>query len=91
LLVDDDVNYKAAWALGQIGDTRAVQPLIGALDNPDALMRVSAIHALVALRAREALPRLRQMLGDNALPKAGDRVPVGETAREAITVLERQR
>jgi len=91
LLADDDVNYKVAWALGQIGDARAVRPLIGALDNPDALMRVSAIRALVALDAREALPRLRQMLGDTALPKAGDRVPVGQTAKDAIAALERQR
>jgi HEAT repeat protein len=91
LLTDDDLNYKAAWALGQIGDTRAIRALIAALDHRDALMRVSAIRALVTLQAREALPRLRQMLSDAALPKAGDRVPVGETARAAIEALERQR
>jgi len=49
LLGDSDVNYHAAWALGQIGDTRAIGPLIGALKDEAPLMRVSAIQALARL------------------------------------------
>jgi HEAT repeat protein len=59
LLADADVNYHAAWALGRIGDARAIAPLIAALRDPNALMRVSAIQALEALDATEALPKLR--------------------------------
>jgi HEAT repeat protein len=62
LLDDGDINYKVAWALGEIGDRRAIQPLIAALKNRDALVRVSAIQALEKLQATEALPHLRALL-----------------------------
>jgi HEAT repeat protein len=88
LLSDGEVNYKVAWALGEIGDRRAVPALIAALTDHGALMRASAIKALQALGAREALPYLRRLLPDQALPSAGDRVPVGATARVAIAALE---
>jgi HEAT repeat protein len=90
LLGDPDVNYHAAWALGLIGDVRATGPLIGALEDPSALMRVSAIQALEALDAREAVPKLRGLLGDQELPAAGPRVPVSDTAKAAIRRLLRQ-
>lgn len=90
-LDDGDINDKVAWALGLIGDRRAVPRLIAALRDPDALMRVSAINALQALRATDALPHLRPLLQDQALPRAGDRVPVGDTAKAAIAALERIR
>jgi HEAT repeat protein len=89
LLTDPTVNYNAAWALGEIGDARAIRPLIGALTDRDALVRVSAIKALEKLRAKEALPHLRALLDDGALPRAGDQISVGETARRAIATLER--
>ena len=90
LLRDPDVNYHAAWALGLIGDSRAVAPLITALDDRDALMRTSAIQALAALEATEALPKLRGLVGDPALPSAGNRVPVGEVAKTAIHRLRKE-
>jgi HEAT repeat protein len=90
LLTDDEVNYKVAWALGEIGDPRAVRPLIDALGDNQALMRVSAVRALETLGAREALPYLRALLSDQALPSAGEQVPVADTAREAILKLEKQ-
>ncbi|HTV00754.1 MAG TPA: HEAT repeat domain-containing protein [Luteitalea sp.] len=88
LLGDSQINYKVAWALGRIGDPRAIRPLIAALDDADALVRVSAIQALTELRAAEALPRLQQLLNDNALPNAGDQVPVSQTARAAIAKIQ---
>jgi len=90
LLGDPDVNHHAAWALGLIGDARAVAPLIRALDDRDALMRISAIQALEALNATEALPKLRGLVNDPALPRAGDLVPVGEVAKTAIHRLRKE-
>lgn len=88
LLGDADINYEVAWVLGELGDTRAIAPLIAALADPDAHVRATAINALVKLRAAEALPKLRELLSDHAIPVAGDRVPVAETARAAIARLD---
>ena len=90
LLDDEDVNYHVAWALGQIGDSRARRPLIAALNSRDALVRVSAIQALERLEATEALPQLRALLNDQAMPKAGPQVPVAETAKAAIAKLQKE-
>ncbi|MCA1561525.1 MAG: HEAT repeat domain-containing protein [Acidobacteria bacterium] len=89
-LADSDVNYKVAWALGEIRNTRAVKPLIEALRNNDALVRISAIQALVKLRAKESLPHIRALLNDQAMPRAGDRVPVAATAKAAVLELEQE-
>ena len=89
-LDDAEINYNVAWALGEIGDTRATSPLIDALDDRDALVRVCAINALLKLRATEALPKLRQLLSDDAMPSAGDRVSVAETAEAAIAKLQKE-
>jgi len=90
LLTDEEVNYKAAWALGEIGDSRAIAPLIDALRDSKALMRIAAIHGLERLRAKDALPYLRALLNDRELPSARDEVSVADTARAAILKLERE-
>lgn len=90
LLDDETINYKVAWALRQIGDRRAIKPLIAALKSHDALVRVSAIHALEGLQATEAIPALRALLTDQAMPSAGPRVSVAQTAREAIAALQKR-
>jgi HEAT repeat protein len=90
LLVDEDVNYHVAWALGQIGDPRAIRPLIAILRSRDALLRVSAIQALERLEATQALPQLRALLNDEAMPTAGPQVPVAETAKAAIAKLQKE-
>jgi HEAT repeat protein len=88
LLDDPEINYKVAWALGEIGSASAIPRLIASLEDRDALVRVSAIQALVELRATEALPRIRTLASDSAMPSAGDRVSVGDTARAAIATLQ---
>jgi HEAT repeat protein len=90
LLDDPEINYHVAWALGEAGDRRAIRPLIAALLDRDALVRRSAIQSLEKLGATEALPAIRALLTDHALPRAGDQVSVAETAKAAIAKLQRE-
>ena len=69
----------------------SIPPLIDALRDTDALVRVVAIHSLTKLQAREALPHLRALLTDDALPGAGDQVSVADTAKAAIARLSKER
>lgn len=50
-------------------------------------MRVLAITALATLKAREALPKLRQLLQDERRSNFGDRTTVAEAAKRAIAVI----
>jgi HEAT repeat protein len=90
LLDDAEIDYEVARALGEIGDRRAIRPLIAALRDRHALVRTLAIQSLEKLRATEALPAIRALLADRALPSAGDQVSVGETAQAAIAKLQRE-
>ena len=54
-LKDSDVDSNVPWALGQIGDARAIGPLLDRLKENDPSVRVPAIYALETLNAREAL------------------------------------
>jgi HEAT repeat protein len=87
LLKDREVNYIVPWSLGQIGDRSAIQPLIGTLSDRNPSMRVLAIYALAELKATEALPRLRQLLGDNEKCNFGNLESVAQAARTAIAKL----
>jgi HEAT repeat protein len=88
LLTDPDVNYIVPWSLAQIGNGSAIQPLIGALSDPNPSIRVLAIHALVDLKATGALPRLRQMAGDNERSNFGELETVAHAAQAAIGKLQ---
>jgi HEAT repeat protein len=56
-------RYVAAWALGEIGDPRAIPALIGALGDPDLEVRRYAARALVKF-GRAATPALLKALDD---------------------------
>ena len=88
LLSDVDVRTVVPWALAEIGDSRANQPLIEALSDKNSGFRVYLIYALEKLRAKEALPRLRELQGDQEKSLLGDPITVGEAARRAIAKLE---
>ncbi len=88
LLRDEDVKFIVPWALGEIGDQRANAPLIDVLNDHDPSFRVYAIHALEKLGAREALPKLRELLRDQEMSRLGDRVSVSATAQAAIAKFE---
>jgi HEAT repeat protein len=88
LIQDPDVKYVVPWALSEIGDSRANQPLIEALNYDDPSFRVYTIQSLVKLRAREALPRLRELQSDHEKSRLGDPITVAEAATQAIAKLE---
>jgi HEAT repeats len=88
LLSDKEVNDVVPWELGEIGDKRAIRPLIKALSDTNPSVRVLAIYALETLKAREALPRLQQLLNDNDRTDFGDLATVADAANEAIIELK---
>jgi HEAT repeat protein len=88
LLDEPEVNYIVPWSLGEIGDKRAVAPLIQALADSDPSMRVLAIYGLEQLHATDAIPALRRLLEDRQRTTFGNQVPVADAARAAITKLE---
>jgi HEAT repeat protein len=88
LLTDPDVNYIVPWSLGQIGNRSAIPPLIRSLSDSNPSMRVLAIKALVELKATDALPRLRQLLDDNARSNFDKLESVAEAAQAAISTLQ---
>jgi HEAT repeat protein len=90
LLDDDDIDYNVAWALGEIGDARAIPALIKALSDKTPLVRVAAIGALETMHATQALPQITALFEDMAIPQAGRQVTVGSTARQAADSLRRQ-
>jgi HEAT repeat protein len=87
LLDDPEVQSTVPWSLGEIGDKRAIPPLIAALDNDDPSNRVLVIYALEALHAKEAVPRLLTLVNDNRRSRFGALVTVSEAAKAAIARL----
>jgi len=88
LLNDADVRDIVPWSLAEIGDKRAIAPLIENLRNRDPSLRVLSIYALEKLNAREALPRFHELLQDEERSNFGDRVTVSAAAKAAITKLD---
>jgi HEAT repeat protein len=87
LLDDPEAQSIVPWSLGQIGDKRAIPPLIAALDNDDPSNRVLVIYALEALDAKEAVPRLMTLVNDDRKSRFGALVTVSEAAKAAIAKL----
>jgi hypothetical protein len=57
--------YRAAEALGQIGDGRAAGPLLDALHHPNSNVRWSAVRALAVVGDARALLELRRVARDD--------------------------
>jgi hypothetical protein len=89
LLQDKEVKDIVPWSLGQIGDRRAIEPLIAELSDPSSAVRVLAIYALEQLHAVKALPRLRELSGSKEKSTSGDYATEGEAATAAIMTIER--
>jgi HEAT repeat protein len=88
LLADESINYKVAWALGEIGGASAVDALIIALNDKSPDVRVIAVHSLGKLGAVRALPLLHALLADAERCHFDVQQSVGEAARDAIRKLE---
>ena len=88
LLDDPETQSIVPWSLGQIGDKRAIPPLIAALDSDDPSQRVLVIYALEALHAKEAVPRLLTLVNDHRKSRFGALVTVSEAAKAAIARLQ---
>ncbi len=88
LLDDPETQSIVPWSLGQIGDKRAIPPLVAALDNDDPSNRVLVIYALETLQAKEAIPRLQTLVNDDRRSRFGSLVTVAEAAKAALAKLQ---
>jgi HEAT repeat protein len=82
-LLDADLwlQFAAVAALGEIGDPRAVQPLLQAI--PNDMLSEPAVEALGRIASPEALPRLLAILADH------DRLPLRDgILRACAAILE---
>lgn len=60
---DVDVRWSAAEALGRIGDTKAVEPLIEALKDEHGPVRFTAAEALGRIGAEAVEPQIGSIIG----------------------------
>ena len=75
------LQFAAVAALGEIGDPRAVGPLLDAI--PNEMLSEPAVEALGRIAAPESLPRMLALLADH------DRLPLRDfVLRAAAVVLE---
>jgi len=65
---NEDERALAAKKLGEMGDSRALEPLLKALRDPVALVRKNAAISLGELRARDALKALEASLLEDQNP-----------------------
>jgi HEAT repeat protein len=75
-----EVRARAARSLGRMGSPRAVQPLLGCVEDGAVAMRAQAIWALGEMGAQEALPVLRTTL-------IGGSHHLGELAADALAAI----
>jgi HEAT repeat protein len=80
-LLDADLwlQFAAVAALGEIGDPRAVQPLLDAI--PNDMLAEPAVDALGRIASAEALPRLLALLADH------DRLPLRDGLLKACALI----
>jgi hypothetical protein len=83
------MSYRAAEALGQIGDGRAAGPLLEALRHPNSNVRWSAVRALSVVGDARALLELRRVARDDR-GKTSWGEPVAGAAQSALNQMQSQ-
>ena len=83
------VAYRAAEALGQIGDGHAAGPLLEALRHPNSNVRWSAVRALAVVGDARALLELRRVARDDR-GKTSWGESVAGAARSALNEMQSQ-
>jgi HEAT repeat protein len=80
-LLDADLwlQFAAVAALGEIGDERAVVPLLDAV--PNEMLCEPAVEALAKLAAPDSMPRLLELLADH------DRLPLRDFVLRAVAAI----
>ena len=63
----NSMNKEIAAALGRIGDPKAIPNLVKLLSSRDPYVRIEAVNALGAMRAKRAVPQLIEMVSDDSL------------------------
>jgi len=63
-----EIRVDAAWALGELGDQRAVEHLVKALRDPDECTRYCVVKALKNLGDKRAIPELEKALTQEIKP-----------------------
>jgi hypothetical protein len=82
-------SYRAAEALGQIGDGRAAGPLLEALRHPNSNVRWGAVRALSVVGDARALLDLRRVARDDR-GKTSWGEPVAGAAQSALNQMQSQ-
>ena len=82
-------SYRAAEALGQIGDGRAAGPLLEALRHPNSNVRWSAVRALAVVGDARALLDLRRVVREDR-GKTSWGEPVAGAAQSALNQMQSQ-
>lgn len=57
-----EVREKAAYELGQLGEEKAIEPLIEAADDPSELVRWGVIFAFSKLDSKKPIPALEELV-----------------------------
>jgi HEAT repeat protein len=82
-------SFGSAWReCRSFGDTRAIAPLLDALDDDNPSTRVLVIDALDTLNASEAEPRLMPLLEDHRKSNFGAQVTVADAAGAVLAKLK---
>jgi hypothetical protein len=68
---DRDVRRSAVNALGSVGTSLSIDPLITALQSPDGNLRWRAASSLAYIDAQEAIPALCRLLDDSDIKVQG--------------------
>ena len=82
---EEHVRRRAAQALGQIGDERAIPALMPLLASRDRWLRENAILSLGYLKAKEAVPTLVKYAKGEGVPEHDGRYTRDETNTVFIT------